>query len=65
VLLLPYLTLGATPSMTRFVVMCFPAFMAMAILLKGRPVLASSIIGVFGALLLVLTALYSQWYWVG
>jgi hypothetical protein len=64
-LLLPYLTLGATPSMGRFVILCFPAFMMMGIACKGRPALASCLIGIFGALLLMLTAFYSQWYWVG
>jgi hypothetical protein len=64
-LMLPYLTLGITDSMNRFVLMCFPAFMCLGILCKGRPWLAGALIGIFAALLLVNTALFSQWYWVG
>jgi hypothetical protein len=64
-LMLPYLTLGITDSMNRFVLMCFPAFMCMGILCKGRPWLTAALAGIFGALLLVNTALFSQWYWVG
>jgi Mannosyltransferase (PIG-V) len=64
-LMLPYLTLGITGSTNRFVLMCFPAFMCMGILCKGRPWLAAALIGIFGALLLFNTALFSQWYWVG
>ena len=64
-LMLPYLALGITDSMNRFVLMCFPAFMCMGILCKGRPWLTAALTGIFGALLLVNTALFSQWYWVG
>jgi hypothetical protein len=64
-LMLAYLTLGITDSMNRYVLMCFPAFMCLGILCKGRPWLAAALIGIFGALLLVNTALFSQWYWVG
>jgi hypothetical protein len=64
-LALPYFTLGITDSMNRFVLVCFPAFMAMAILCKGRPWLAGALIGIFAALLFQTTALFSQWYWVG
>jgi hypothetical protein len=64
-LMLPYLTLGITGSMNRFVLMCFPAFMCLAILCKSRPWLTSIIGGIFGALLLRQTALFSQWYWAG
>ena len=64
-LMLPYLTLGITDSGSRYALMCFPAFMCMGILCKGRPGLAIALIGIFGALLLKNTALFSQWYWVG
>lgn len=62
-LLLPYLTLGITGWMNRFVLMCFPAFMCLGILCKGRLWLACALIGIFAALLLINTALFSQWYW--
>jgi hypothetical protein len=64
-LALPYLTLGITDSMNRFVLVCLPAFMGMGILCKGRPWLAGALIGIFAALLFQNAALFSQWYWVG
>lgn len=64
-LLLPYLTLGITDSMNRFVLMCFPASMCLGVLCKQRPWLATALIGIFASLLLVNAALFSQWYWVG
>jgi hypothetical protein len=65
VLAVPYLTLGVTDSMYRYVLVCFPAFMCMGILCKGRPWLAIPLIGISAALLFQTTALFSQWYWVG
>jgi hypothetical protein len=64
-LMLPYLTLGITDSMNRFVLMCFPAFMCLGLLCKGRLWLTAAMIGIFAALLLVNSALFSQWYWIG
>ena len=64
-IMLPYLTLGITDSMNRFMQMCFPAFMCLGILCKGRPWLAGVLIGISAALLVVNTALFSQWYWLG
>jgi Gpi18-like mannosyltransferase len=63
-LAVPYLTLGITDSMSRYVLVCFPAFMCMGILCKGRPWLVTAIIGIFAALLLQTAAMFSQWYWV-
>jgi hypothetical protein len=63
-LMLPYLTLGITASMNRYLLMCFPAFMCMGILCKARPWLATVLIGTFAPLLLVNTQLFSQWYHV-
>jgi len=63
-LAVPYLTLGITDSMSRYVLVCFPAFMCMGILCKGRPWLVCAIIGIFAALLLQTAAMFSQWYWV-
>jgi Gpi18-like mannosyltransferase len=65
VLAIPYLTLGITDSMSRYVLVCFPAFMCMGILCKGRPWLVIAIIGILAALLLQTTAMFSQWHWVG
>jgi Gpi18-like mannosyltransferase len=64
-LMLPYLTIGITGSMNRYVLMCFPAFMCVGLLCKGRMWLAISLIGISAALLLYQTALFSQWYFVG
>ncbi|MFA5958786.1 mannosyltransferase family protein [Hyphomicrobium sp.] len=64
-LMLPYLTLGVTHSMSRFVLMCFPAFMCLALLCKTRPLLASLILAAFGAILFRQSALFSQLYFVG
>jgi hypothetical protein len=64
-LMLPYLTLGIGASMNRYVLMCFPAFMCLGVLSKGRWWLAGALIGIFSALLLCETALFSQWYRVG
>jgi hypothetical protein len=62
-LALPYLTLGV--MVNRYMLVCFPAFMCLGILCKGRPWFVSALIGIFGALLLQNAALFSQWYWVG
>ncbi len=59
VLMLPYFTVGITSSMNRYALMCFPAFMCLGILCKGRIWLASVLVGIFAALLLRNTALFS------
>jgi Mannosyltransferase (PIG-V) len=64
VLAVPYLTLGLTDSMSRYELVCFPAFMGMGILCVGRPWLVIALIGIFAALLLQTAALFSQWHWV-
>ncbi len=64
-LLLPYFTLGVTSSIGRFALLCFPAAVVAALLTRGRPWLANLLIGVSGALLLVATAAFSHWSWVG
>jgi Gpi18-like mannosyltransferase len=64
-LLMPYLTIGITTSVNRYVLMCFPAFLGLGLAYKGRPWLAGSLIGVSSALLCVAAARYSQWYWAG
>lgn len=64
-LALPYVTLGITGSMNRFSLMCFPAFMCLAVLCKQRIWLATALAGLFGVVLAIDTARFSQWYWVG
>jgi hypothetical protein len=64
-LLLPYLTLDMTPSMMRFVILCVPAFLTLAILCGKRSALGLLATGLFGALLTAGSALFSQWYWLG
>lgn len=65
VLLVPYLTLGITHSMNRYVLMCFPVFVILALLCKSRPIIGTIIIAISSAYLLEQTARFSQWYWVG
>jgi hypothetical protein len=64
-LFLPYFSLGLYTSTHRFALVCVPAFMTMGIIGKGRPWLINIVVGLFGALLLVASALFSQWYVVG
>lgn len=68
VLAIPYLTLAGgdagLSSMPRFVLMAFPAALAAAIFLEGRPkitiaLLVASTIGLY-----VATAMFAQWHWV-
>jgi Dolichyl-phosphate-mannose-protein mannosyltransferase len=61
-LLFPYLTVGPNISMNRYLLMCFPVFISLGILCKGRPWLSCTLIGLFAPLLLAFTALFSQWY---
>lgn len=64
-LALPYFTMGmAEGGIKRYELMCFPVFICLALLCKRRPWLAFALIGIFAALLLQQTALFSQWYWV-
>lgn len=69
VLALPYLTLCGGPagftSMARFNVVSFPLFVVMALLTDRRRWMIPGIVGIFGGLLLMYAALFSQWQWVG
>lgn len=69
VLALPYLTLCGGPagftSMARFNVVSFPLFVVMALLTERRRWMIPGIVGIFGGLLLMYAALFSQWQWVG
>jgi hypothetical protein len=68
-LLVPYLTLSGGPagltSMTRFGVLAFPAFIALADLCRRSLLLCLTAIGLFAAVLALHSALFAQWYWVG
>lgn len=67
VLLIPYLALGGGQgfsSMTRYVFLAFPVFIGAAALLKGRPWLTASAVGLFSAMLFAYSAMFAQWYWV-
>ncbi|WP_294935264.1 mannosyltransferase family protein [Tardiphaga sp.] len=68
-LLLPYLTLSGGPagftSMARFNIVSFPLFLTLTLLSNRWRWAAPAMVGVFGGLLLVYAALFSQWQWVG
>ena len=68
-LALPYLTLCGGPagftSMARFNIVSFPLFVVLALLADRWRWAASGIVGVFGGLLLMYTALFAQWQWIG
>jgi hypothetical protein len=68
-LALPYLTLCGGPagftSMTRFNLVSFPPFIVMALATERWPWIAPAIVGIFGGLLLIYAALFSQWQWIG
>jgi Gpi18-like mannosyltransferase len=69
VLLLPYLTLSGGPagftSMARFNIVSFPLFVTLALLVNRWRWAVPAVVGIFGGLLLVYAALFSQWQWVG
>jgi hypothetical protein len=69
VLALPYFTLCGGPegftSMARFNIVSFPLFIAIALLTDHRRWLVPGIVGIFGGLLLMYAALFSQWQWIG
>jgi Gpi18-like mannosyltransferase len=68
VLMLPYLTVTGGPnrfiSMTRYILLAFPAFIVMAQLCKNRLWLVPCITGLFAGMLFTYSVLYAQWYWV-
>ena len=68
-LALPYLTLCGGPagftSMARFNIVSFPLFVVMALLTERWRWVVPGIVGMFGGLLLMYAALFSQWQWIG
>ena len=68
-LALPYLTLCGGPagftSMARFNIVSFPLFIVIAFSIYQLPWLLTGIVGIFGGLLLIYSALFSQWQWIG
>jgi hypothetical protein len=69
VLALPYLTLCGGPagftSMARFNIVSFPLFVVMALLTERSEWAVPGIVGIFGGLLLMYSALFAQWQWIG
>jgi Gpi18-like mannosyltransferase len=68
-LALPYLSLCGGPagftSMARFNLVSFPLFIVMALSTERWPWAIPGIVGIFGGLLLIYTALFTQWQWIG
>ena len=67
VLLLPYLTRSGSVgfgSFSRYIMLAFPVFMAVANFCRRRIWLALVICGISGALLFWYTALFAEWYWI-
>jgi Gpi18-like mannosyltransferase len=68
-LALPYLSLCGGPagftSMARFNLVSFPLFIVMALSTERWPWAIPAIVGIFGGLLLIYTALFTQWQWIG
>ena len=69
VLALPYLSVAGGPtgftSMARYNLVSFPLFLVMALLAARRPWVVPAIVGIFGGLLMMYSALFAQWQWVG
>jgi Dolichyl-phosphate-mannose-protein mannosyltransferase len=69
VLALPYLTLCGGPagftSMARFNIVSFPLFIVMALLTERWRWAFPGIVGISGGLLMMYSALFAQWQWVG
>jgi hypothetical protein len=69
VLALPYLTLCGGPagftSMARFNIVSFPLFVVMALLTDRLRWAVPGIVGIFGGLLMMYSALFAQWQWIG
>ena len=68
-LALPYVTLSGGPagftSMARFNLVSFPLFAVMALSAERWPWAMPAIVGIFGGLLMMYSALFAQWQWIG
>ena len=51
-------------SMPRFLVVIFPLFAVLAVLLRGRPLLTACTIAAFAALQGFFIARFALWFWV-
>lgn len=63
--LIPYLLDGISGSTGRYLLLCFPAFMALAVVCRGRPWTVIVLTGFSAGMLFRKAALFSQWYWEG
>lgn len=63
-LLIPYLSVGVTPSAPRFALMCVPLWFCIARILRPAPLLAAVYFSFSAALLVMNTAKFSQWWFV-
>lgn len=63
--LIPYLLDGISGSTGRYLLPCFPAFMALALICRGRPWMVIVLTGFSAGMLFRKAALFSQWYWEG
>ena len=68
-LALPYVTLSGGPagftSMARFNLVSFPLFVVIALSAERWPWAMPAIVAIFGGLLMMYSALFAQWQWIG
>jgi hypothetical protein len=57
-------TLQPLQSMPRFLVVIFPLFLALATLLRGRPLLLSFTVATFACVQGFFAARFALWFWV-
>jgi hypothetical protein len=65
--ILPLMTpsrLQPLQSMPRFLVVAFPLFAALSVLLRGRPTLSAAVVGAFACLQGFFAARFALWFWV-
>jgi hypothetical protein len=63
-----YLTRTGTQGFmaaTRYLLLVFPAFIILAVLMRSKTWLALSTVGLFAGALFMYSAMFAQWYWAG
>jgi Dolichyl-phosphate-mannose-protein mannosyltransferase len=69
VLLLPYVTRSGGSlgfqSFLRYLVLAFPVFIIIADLVKEKTWAVLTLVGLFGGMLFMYSAMFAQWYWIG